>query len=129
VVKARAERLEGTLFNSFIWGGFLLLAWPEQRVFIDGGTDHYGDKLFEEYVQVWNLDPGWREIIKRRSIDMALVPPQSRLADELVRDENWTVWYCDSTAALLRKSTVAGTAVLKRTAQTGPCGAITTGSR
>ena len=30
VAKARAERLEGTLFNNFIWGGYLLHAWPEQ---------------------------------------------------------------------------------------------------
>jgi hypothetical protein len=54
VAKARAERLDGRLFNNFIWGGYLLLAWPEQRVFIDGGTDHYGEKLFQEYIQVWN---------------------------------------------------------------------------
>ena len=51
------------MFNNFIWGGYLLHAWPEQRVFIDGGTDHYGEKLFNEYIQVWNLDPGWRDVL------------------------------------------------------------------
>jgi hypothetical protein len=102
VAKARAERLEGTMFNNFIWGGYLLLAWPEQRVFIDGGTDHYGEKLFQEYIQVWNLDPGWREVMQRWGITIALVPPRSRLADELARDLGWRVWYCDSTAVILR---------------------------
>ena len=103
VQRARAERLEGKLFNNFIWGGYLLHQWPEQPVFIDGGTDHYGEKLFGEYIQVWNLDPGWRDVLERRGIDLMLIPPQSRLADELIRDQGWAAWYCDSTAAILRK--------------------------
>ena len=49
------------MFNNFVWGGYLMHAWPEQRVFIDGGTDHYGERLFNEYIQVWTLDPGWRD--------------------------------------------------------------------
>jgi hypothetical protein len=102
VAKARAERLEGKLYNNFIWGGYLLLAWPEQRVFIDGGTDHYGDKLFDEYVQVYNLEPGWRDIMRRHGIDVAIIPPSSRLAHELAEDQGWTAWYCDSTAVILR---------------------------
>ncbi len=102
VEKARAERLDGRLFNNFIWGGYLLHAWPEQKVFIDGGTDHYGDKLFDEYVQVWNLEPGWRDVLRRRGITVAVIPPRSRLAEELVTDQGWKVWYCDSTAAILQ---------------------------
>jgi hypothetical protein len=102
VAKARAEHLDGKMFNNFIWGGYLLHAWPEQRVFIDGGTDHYGDKLFDEYVQVWNLEPGWRDVMRRYGIDLALIPPGSRLAHELAGDLGWKVWYCDSTAVILR---------------------------
>ena len=128
VAKARAERLEGRMFNHFIWGGYLLLAWPEQRVFIDGGTDHYGDELFDEYVQVWNLDPGWREVMERREIDLALVPPRSRLADELTRDQGWGVWYCDSTAVILRKSPASG-AGPGRQLGAGPCGGLAAASR
>jgi hypothetical protein len=103
VEKARAERLEGRMYNNFIWGGYLLLAWPEQRVFIDGGTDHYGEKLFNEWIQVWNLDQGWRDVLARWKISFVLVPPDSRLADELVRDHRWDVWYRDSTAVILRR--------------------------
>jgi hypothetical protein len=103
VAKARAEQVQGRLYNNFIWGGYLLLAWPEQRVFIDGGTDHYGDTVFDEYVQVWNLDPGWQDVLKRRCIDLALISARSRLAEELVRDGGWSTWYSDSTAVILRK--------------------------
>jgi hypothetical protein len=82
--------------------------WPEQRVFIDGGTDHYGEKLFNEYIQVWNLDPGWRDVMKRWDIGLALLPPKSRLADELERDQGWRVWHCDSIAVLLQRPSGAG---------------------
>jgi hypothetical protein len=108
VNEARRAGLEGRMFNNFIWGGYLLHEWPEQQVFIDGGTDHYGERVFHEYVQVWNLDPGWREVLKRWDISLALVPPDSRLADELVRDQRWAIWYCDSTAAVLRRPPGAG---------------------
>jgi hypothetical protein len=72
-------------------------------VFIDGGTDHYGDKVFDEYVQIWNLEPGWQDIMERRCIDLALISARSRLAEELVRDRGWSTWYSDSTAVILRK--------------------------
>ena len=90
------------MFNNFIWGGYLLHEWPEQRVFIDGGTDHYGEELFNEYIQVWNLEPGWRDVLRRRGIDLALIPPGSRLAHELVDGPGLDGWYCDSTAVILR---------------------------
>jgi hypothetical protein len=104
VHRARTERLEGKLFNNFIWGGYLLYAWPEQRVFIDGGTDHYGEKLFQEYIHVWNLDPGWREVLERHETSLTLTQPDARLAHELLREPGWSIWYCDSTAALLRRA-------------------------
>jgi hypothetical protein len=103
VTAARAARLEGRMFNTFIWGGYLLHEWPEQRVFIDGGTDHYGEKLFNEYIQVWNLDAGWQQVLKQWGITLALLPPESRLAHELTADHGWRVWYCDSTAAILTR--------------------------
>jgi len=103
VAQARAAGLQGRMYNNFIWGGYLLFDWPEQRVFIDGGTDHYGEKLFNEWIQVWNLDPGWRETLRRWDISLAMVPPTSRLADELERDQGWSIWHCDSTAVLLRR--------------------------
>jgi hypothetical protein len=102
VAEGRRAKLQGRMFNNFIWGGYLLQAWPEQRVFIDGGTDHYGDSLFSQYIQVWNLEPGWRDVLRHHSIDLAIISPSSRLAHELAEHEGWTAWFCDSTAVILR---------------------------
>ncbi len=129
VAKAREARLDGRMFHHFIWGGYLLHEWPEQRVFIDGGTDHYGEKLFNEYIQVWNLDPGWREVLKRWDITLTLVPPESRLADELVRDHGWWIWYCDSTAVILREPSTPYDSTSRGAPQVGPCRSLGGGSR
>ena len=104
--RARAAGVAGPIFNQFTWGGYLLYAWPEQRVFIDGGTDHYGERLFNQYIQVWNLDPGWRDILRQWKVEWVLVDPRSRLATELVQEPapGWGVWGCDSIAVLLQRN-------------------------
>ena len=58
VNQARAEGIEGRIFHEFIWGGYLLYAWPEQRVFIDGGTDFYGPDLMRTFMETRGLKPG-----------------------------------------------------------------------
>jgi hypothetical protein len=103
VERAREAKVSGPIFNQFTWGGYLLYAWPEQPVFIDGGTDHYGEGLFKEYIQVWNLDPGWRDLLAKRNTQWVLVDPRARLAAELVREPAWGVWRCDSIAVLLQR--------------------------
>jgi hypothetical protein len=104
VARGRAAGLEGRIFSEFVWGGYLVYAWPEQRIFIDGGTDFFGDPLYEEFSRVRRLAPGWRDILQRWDIRLALLRPGSSLAHELSRDSRWTPWYCDSVAVILERS-------------------------
>ena len=104
VQHARSERLQGRLFSEFAWGGYVVYAWPEQRIFIDGGTDFFGEDLFRQYSKIKRLVPGWRELLSRWNISLALLNRQSSLAHELVRDGRWALWYCDSLAVMLRRS-------------------------
>jgi len=105
VAHARAAGLTGRIFNEFTWGGYLLYAWPEERVFIDGQTDFYGAALTREYNDVYGLGPGWRDDLAKREISLVLVPTDSLLARELAREAGWSIWYRDSTATLLRRDT------------------------
>jgi len=107
VAKARSERLEGRLYNEFVWGGYLLYAWPEQRVYIDGGTDFFGEELFREYGMIKRMEPGWRDRLAERDISLVLLRRTSPLAHEIARDGRWTLWHCDSLAVLLRRSEAA----------------------
>lgn len=107
VAKARESELRGRLFHEFTWGGYLLYAWPEQKIFIDGGVDFFGDDLFREYRMNIQLEPGWRERLDRRDISLALLRRESAVAHEMAREEGWSLWYCDSLAVLFRRSPVS----------------------
>ncbi len=103
VEKAREAGLSGRVYNDFIWGGYMLLKWPEQKVFIDGQTDFYGDELTRTHGNIAALTPGWRDLLKKWDISLVMVPGQGGLAHQLVRDPAWSIWYCDSTAVILQK--------------------------
>ena len=104
VRRARAEHVEGRIFHSFIWGGYLIYAWPEQKVFIDGGTDFYGPALMRSWMEISGLAPGWQESLDTFGISLALVSPNSPFAHELLREPGWQLRDCDATAVLLQKS-------------------------
>ncbi|MBE0699551.1 MAG: hypothetical protein IH586_21720, partial [Anaerolineaceae bacterium] len=54
----------GEMFNYFPWGGYLLYrSWPQQRVFIDGQTDFYGEPFTRQYEQVISVSPGWQDVL------------------------------------------------------------------
>jgi hypothetical protein len=101
IERARAAGLEGRLFTEFTWGGYVLYAWPEQRVFIDGGTDHYGGDLLLQYLRVWTLEPGWDRVLQTYHVDLMILPVHSSLAYELLNRREWKPWYCDQTAVIL----------------------------
>jgi hypothetical protein len=102
VARARADGLSGPVFNEFEWGGYLLYAWPEQKVFIDGQTDFYGEDLTRKYAAIRELRPGWRQELERRHISLVLLPPGTPLARAL-ESEGWEPWYADSTAVVFRR--------------------------
>jgi len=104
VAAAREAGLEGRIFNAYVWGGYMVYAWPEQRVFIDGVTAHYGAALTADYLRVIGLDAGWREVLDRWRIDHALLPAGSRLAAQLALEPGWRPWYCDSVAVILTRA-------------------------
>jgi hypothetical protein len=90
----------GPVYNEFIWGGYLLYAWPEVPVFIDGQTDFYGEELTREYRDIRFLQPGWRESLAKRGVRWVLVPPDSPLASALDLLDEWERSYSDETAAV-----------------------------
>jgi hypothetical protein len=104
VAQARAAGLEGRIFHEFVWGGYLLWAWPEQKVFIDGGTDFYGGALMRSHRAAINLQPGWRDSLSTWRIDLVLASARGAMAAELGRDPTWRVFYQDSTAVVLQRA-------------------------
>jgi hypothetical protein len=107
VAAARAAGLTGHLFHEFTWGGYILYAWPEQKVFIDGQTDFYGDSLTRQFTEIVGVTPGWRHKLESWSIGLALLQTASPLADALAHEQGWRPVYCDSTAVVFRQDDAA----------------------
>ena len=86
----RESGLQGKLFNTFHWGGFLIWSfYPERRVFVDGRPDMYGDGFMEDYGKVQDARPGWREVLDRYQVEVALVEKDGRVATLLAASGEW----------------------------------------
>jgi hypothetical protein len=91
VEHARAANIQGRMFNDFVWGGYILYAWPEQKVFIDGQSDFYGVPLTQLNRSIRQAEPGWERRLDSLRVDMVLVPDRTRLAHVLAQSSAWTL--------------------------------------
>jgi hypothetical protein len=103
VRRAREARLQGRIFNQFIWGGYILYAWPEQRVFIDGQTDFYGERLTRTYAGIAGIQSGWPDSLAANRISLLIIPTSSLLGARIIAEPNWHLWYRDSLATIFTK--------------------------
>jgi hypothetical protein len=101
VLHAREAGLEGRLLSEWTWGGYVLMHWPGQLLFVDSMADFFGDDLVREYVDLHHARRGWEERLTSRGFSLALFPPDVPLVDELRRTPGWEVAYEDETAVLL----------------------------
>jgi hypothetical protein len=98
----KANPQTGNVFNAFDWGGYLLFnLWPETRVFIDGQTDVYGEKVTRQYEQVITLNGDWKKILADYQIQWVIVPAGWRL-DGALKTAGWQEIHRDGTAVIYR---------------------------
>jgi hypothetical protein len=77
------------MFNDFAQGGYILYAWPEQKVFIDGQSDFYGVPLNQLYTAIRNAEPGWEWQLDSLGVDIVLIPERTRLAAAIAESPGW----------------------------------------
>ena len=95
----KPETAEGKLFNSYNWGGYLILRAPDLPVFIDGRTDLYRDFL-GEYASAAFGASEWRGVFSRHDIGIALIESGSPLAAVLNAAADWQLAYQDAVASV-----------------------------
>lgn len=102
VAWARQAGIDGRMFHAFTWGGYMLYAWPDQPIFIDGMTDFFGEDLARDYLTIANVRRGWDRKLRDYRITVAMIPANSALAYALER-EGWLTVHADDTAVILRR--------------------------
>jgi hypothetical protein len=96
-----AERPPQPIYNDYIWGGYLIWRlYPDYPVYIDGRADVYGDKLVEEFLEVLNGKPNWREPLENHGIRTVLIKPDAALASLLREDSRWRKVFEDKQAVI-----------------------------
>ena len=91
--------LEGNMFNSYNWGGYLMFYARQHPVYIDGRTDLYAAFLNDYFDAAVGLD-GWRREFREWDIGFALIETESGLARELSAAEDWRTEYRDALASI-----------------------------
>ncbi|HKY41722.1 MAG TPA: hypothetical protein VJM50_01400 [Pyrinomonadaceae bacterium] len=72
-----------------VWGGYLIWAAPNNRVYIDG-RDAYPDTFVKEFVDIISGKVDWRAPFKERGVQLVLLEPKTYLARQL--DESSSEW-------------------------------------
>ena len=81
----------GHLLNEYDWGGYLIRYTPEHPTFIDGrGEALFVPDVLADFQHAVALAPGYREVLRRWDIQIALLRPDRPLAGAL-REDGWRV--------------------------------------
>lgn len=101
----KTNGLNGTLFNDYMWGGYLIWTrYPANKIFIDGRADIYEDKVFPEYMQIIKLRPDAYDLLLRYNPRYIMLPPEAPLNHLIKAKGDWKVIYQDNVALIYSKS-------------------------
>ena len=94
----------GRLLTPDQWGDYIIFKfYPRQKVYVDGRSDFYGQKMGEEYLHLLQGAYDWRAIMERNGFDVALLPVDWPLASMLKLDPGWRVVQDDTKVILFRR--------------------------
>lgn len=102
VQRARAAQIDGRVFHPWLWGGYLLYAWPGTAIHVD--PLEFSQLTIDSHSTIENTRPGWRAELARWNVATAILERGSPLADSLASDSGWSTWHTDSTAVILRRN-------------------------
>ena len=94
----------GRLLTPDQWGDYIIYSfYPRQKVYVDGRSDFYGEKLGREYLHLMQGAYDWRAIVDRNGFDVALLPVDWPLASMLKLDPSWRVVQDDTRVILFQR--------------------------
>jgi hypothetical protein len=100
----RDNGITGRMFNNYDFGGYLIhRLYPQQRVFIDGRADMYGDAFFAEYMTISNGRPRWGDLFDKYQIDFVVSNRTAPVRQLLLMRGDFRLVFQDKTSSILVK--------------------------
>jgi hypothetical protein len=94
----------GRLLTTDQWGDYIIYSfYPRQKVYVDGRSDFYGEKLGQEYLHLMQGTYDWKAILERNGFNVALLPVDWPLASMLKLDPSWRVVQDDTRVILFQR--------------------------
>jgi hypothetical protein len=96
--------ISGRMFNSYGFGGYLIhRLYPQQRVFIDGRADMYGDAFVAEYINIAEGQPRWAQLFDKYQIDFVVCTPTAPIRQLLLTRGDFRLVFEDEASSILVK--------------------------
>ena len=99
-----AHPIRGVLLNDYGWGGYLIWAAPQTKVFIDGRADvyEYGGVL-QDYISLADLKPESMRSLRKYDVEACLIRRDTALVTVLANMPGWERVYDDQIASIFVK--------------------------
>lgn len=97
--------VEGRLFNSMEWGGYLVWRIPGVQAFVDARIWIFPDDVWQEYLAISGAFDGWEDALDRRDVRWAILEKrfQARLVTAMDASPRWERVYDDELGAVYRR--------------------------
>ncbi len=99
-VTAHPQTVHGEMFNDYGWGGYLVLAMPAHRVFVDGRNDFYGPDLIGEFSSVNTVETNWETVLHKYGVGWTILPRAHPLNVLFSLRRDWNLAYADDVTAI-----------------------------
>jgi hypothetical protein len=97
----RSAGLQGPMLNDYMWGGYLVWALPEHKVFIDGRGDVYDwAGVLARYRDWWLIQADPTGLLDEYRIQFCLLPTSAQMANVMPRLHGWKKLYGDDVAVV-----------------------------
>ena len=93
------------LMTDDAWGGYLILEWPQQKVFIDDRYDMYPVAITKDFIRFSDADRQWRDILEKYRIDVVVWKQDQPVVRLMDTDPTWEQLYKDKTAVVYVRRT------------------------
>jgi hypothetical protein len=99
-VDSQPQAVKGEMFNDYGWGGYLMFAMPQHKVFIDGRNDFYGPDFVREFDRANQALPGWNGILEKYNVGWTILPRAHALNQLLALKTDWHLIYTDDVTTI-----------------------------
>ena len=105
----RSAHLTGPMFNDYSYGGYLIWAAPEHKVFIDGRFDMFeAAGVQTEYGKWANLRTDPTVLLDKYHIRFCLLPRGTAMTQVIPHLRGWQQVYADKIAVVFARTDITG---------------------